>query len=62
MKIQLLYFLLFLGLHFSLNAQSAFIDKALSANDHKRKIPLFDAINLGFNGVSAELKLKKNGG
>jgi hypothetical protein len=61
MKIQLLYFLLFLGLHFSLNAQSAFIDKALSANDHKRKNPLFDAINLGFNGISAELKLKKNG-
>ena len=61
MKIQLLYFLLFLGLHFSLNAQSAFIDKALSANDHKRNNPLFDAINLGFNGISAELKLKKNG-
>jgi len=61
MKIQLLYFLLFLGLQFSVNAQSAFIDKALSANDHKRKNPLLDAINLGFNGISAELKLKKNG-
>jgi len=61
MKVQLLYFLLFLGLQFSVNGQSVFIDKALSANDHKRKIPLFDAINLGFNGVSVELKLKKNG-
>lgn len=61
MKVQLLYFLLFLGLQFSVNGQSVFIDKALSANDHKRKIPLYDAINLGFNGVSVELKLKKNG-
>jgi hypothetical protein len=61
MKVQLLYILLFLGLHLTVNGQSIFIDKALSANDHKQKNPLFDAINLGFNGVSAELKLKKNG-
>ena len=61
MKVQLLYFLLFLGLQIFVNGQSVYIDKALSANDHKRKTPLFDAINLGFNGVSVELKLKKNG-
>ena len=61
MKINLLYYLLFLGLQFTLNGQSLFIDKALSANDHKRNKPMLDAINLGFNGISAEIKLKKDG-
>jgi len=61
MKVTLFYLLLFLGFQFTVIGQSVYIDKALSANDHKRKKPLFDAINLGFNGISAELKLKKNG-
>ena len=61
MKVSLLYIFLFVGFQFTIKAQSVFIDKALSANDHKRKNPLLDAINLGFNGISAELKLKKNG-
>ena len=61
MKVTLLYLLLLLGFQFSVKGQSVFIDKALSANDHKRKKPLLDAINLGFNGISAEIKLKKNG-
>ena len=61
MKISLLYLLLLIGFKFSVKGQSVFIDKALSANDHKRKKPLLDAINLGFNGISSELKLKNNG-
>jgi hypothetical protein len=61
MKVKLLYLLFFLGFQYTVIAQSVYIDKAISANDHKRKNPLFDAINLGFNGISAELKLKKNG-
>ena len=61
MKVNLLYLLLFLGLQFSVKGQSLYIDKALSANDHNRKNPFFDAINLGFNGISAQIKLKKNG-
>jgi hypothetical protein len=61
MKVNLLYYLFLLGLQFTLNGQSLFIDKALSANDHKRNKPMLDAINLGFNGISAEIKLKKDG-
>lgn len=61
MKDTLLYLFLILGFQFSVKGQSVFIDKALSAHDHKRKNPLFDAINIGFNGISAEIKLNKNG-
>jgi hypothetical protein len=44
-----------------LSAQGLFIDKAFSANDHLRKKPLIEALEYGFNGVSAEVELKKDG-
>jgi alkaline phosphatase len=61
MHVKLFALFILTGLQLSLQGQSLFIDKALSANDHKRKNPLFEALNLGYNGISAELKLKKNG-
>jgi hypothetical protein len=33
----------------------------IPANDHKRKLPLTDALNAGAGGVSIEIKLDKNG-
>ncbi len=45
----------------NLFSQSTYIDKAISANDHERKRPLTDALELGFNAVSAQLELKKDG-
>lgn len=59
MKVKLFALFIFIVLQLSLQGQSLFIDKAISAKDHKRKNPLIEALNLGYNGISAELKLKK---
>jgi hypothetical protein len=53
-----LFFLLMIG---RIDAQSVYIDKAISASDHARKKPLMEAVDLGFNGISAEVELKKDG-
>lgn len=42
-------------------AQVKLIPRAISAEDHKRKKPLDEAISAGFAGISAELKVNRNG-
>jgi len=60
MGLRIFLFLLFLfpdGIH----AQVKFIGRAISEADHKRKAPLTEALNHGLAGISAEIKLNKNG-
>lgn len=45
----------------TVTGQVIYIDKALSGNDHKRKQPLTEALEAGFAGISAELKLARDG-
>jgi hypothetical protein len=42
-------------------AQTLNIDKAVSKDDHKRKMPLIEALNAGFAGVSIKIKVGKDG-
>lgn len=42
-------------------AQLMNIDKAISKDDHKRKMPLEEALNVGFAGVSIKIKVGKDG-
>lgn len=57
------YFVLLLCLIYAgdIIGQSVYIDRAIAAADHERKRPLAEAIEYGFNGVSAEIELKKDG-
>lgn len=57
---RVLLFLLF-GWNAVLSAQSLYLEKALSANDHKRSKPLEQALAAGCAGVSIKLKLDKGG-
>jgi hypothetical protein len=52
--------LFFLVLAFNLTGQTV-IEKAISANDHTRKKPLFEAIDAGFVGVTLEVQVNKAG-
>lgn len=44
-----------------MEAQNMYIDKAISKDDHKRKLPLVEALNTGFTGVSIKVKVGKDG-
>jgi glycerophosphoryl diester phosphodiesterase len=58
-NIKFILFLLILSCR--ADAQVKLISRAISANDHKRKAPLTEALNAGFAGISADLKLDKDG-
>lgn len=53
--------LLLLTLCLSIDAQIMLIDKAISKDDHKRKEPLTEALNVNLAGVSLKAKVGKDG-
>lgn len=61
MRNSLLIYTVLLLLCFKLEGQTMMIDRAISKDDHKRKFPLQEALNVNFAGVSIKVKIGKDG-
>jgi hypothetical protein len=61
MRNSLFIYLVLLFFSFKLEGQTMMIDRAISKDDHKNKIPLQEALNVNFAGVSVKVKIGKDG-